>query len=414
MEKLTVTNFLVIKNAEIEIRDINLFIGPQANGKSVLARLIHLFKKFLEVDYFDSIKENLDKREISRVALNNFEKMFPKYTWENQALVITYAVNDYSITFRTKKKADGKFTLNVDISKSLCNLRSKLKKNFELLLGTKTDNKTKRIQVEHKLYRDAIEKSFNDKELKELTEMSLFIPAGRSFFANVNENIFSLLASGTFEFDQILSDFGSRYSTAKKYVYDNLLFRDSESYVEAKSELRLLVKKILKGEYVYENKKDWIKSEHSKINVANSSSGQQEALPLLILLSFWPYVIEEANFIIEEPEAHLFPLAQRDVINLLSFVYNTSGRKHKFLLTTHSPYVLSAINILIIGDKASKRSDEVNKNLCIPFDKVTAYKISDGTATNILDIENQLIAAHLIDDVSLDFDNEFSRLLDLT
>jgi predicted ATPase len=414
MEKLTVTNFLVIKNAEIEIKDINLFIGPQANGKSVLARLIHLFKKYLEGVFFDSIKDNLSKREVDKVALTEFEKMFPKYTWENQLLNITYEINNYSIGFKTKKKADGKYSLNVEISKSLCDLRTKLKKNYDGFVALKGENKAKSIQSEYKIYSDALTKTLTEDEISSLTEMSIFIPAGRSFFANVNENIFSLLASGTFEFDQILSDFGSRYSTAKKYIYDQHVFRRTELNKDTQPQLRALMKGILKGEYIYENKKDWIKSENTKINVSNSSSGQQEALPLLILLSFWPYVISKSNFIIEEPEAHLFPFAQRDVINLLSFVYNTSGRKHKFLLTTHSPYVLSAINLLIMGEKARLNNADINKNLCIPFDRVTAYKIIDGYAVNILDSESQLIAAQLIDDVSIEFDNEFSRLLDLT
>lgn len=59
MEKLTINNFLVIQKAEIELKDINLLIGPQANGKSVIARLIYLFKNFLSNTFFDSIKENL-------------------------------------------------------------------------------------------------------------------------------------------------------------------------------------------------------------------------------------------------------------------------------------------------------------------------------------------------------------------
>ena len=54
MEKLKVRDFLVVKNAEIEIGSITLFVGPQATGKSVIVRLIHLCKNFLEETFFNS------------------------------------------------------------------------------------------------------------------------------------------------------------------------------------------------------------------------------------------------------------------------------------------------------------------------------------------------------------------------
>lgn len=415
MEKLKVRDFLVVKNAEIEIGSITLFIGPQATGKSVIVRLIHLCKNFLEETFFNSIKEGLSKRDTDNAAKKSFEKMFPKYTWENQNFTVTYAIDEFEIKFFSKRRADGKYSLNVEFSESLCNIRNKIKKTYAALLVEKNEKKNSIFQYENRKFRESLQKTLTSSELKKLSESSLFIPAGRSFFANVNENIFSLLASGSFEFDQIISDFGSRYSTAKKYYYDENVRQ--EPFKRNVERIREFTRAILKGDYVYENKKDWIKTEQGKIALANSSSGQQEALPLLILLTFWPYIIESessASFIIEEPEAHLYPTAQKDVINLISYIYNTSGKRHKFLLTTHSPYVLSAINLLILADQVKNiKPSEVNENLAIPYNSVRAYKIFDGVANSILDGSNQLISAELIDEVSIDFDREFSRLLDL-
>jgi predicted ATP-dependent endonuclease of OLD family len=39
MRKLTVKNFSVIKDAELEFRRITVLIGPQAEGKSLLCKL---------------------------------------------------------------------------------------------------------------------------------------------------------------------------------------------------------------------------------------------------------------------------------------------------------------------------------------------------------------------------------------
>ncbi|MBD2137976.1 ATP-binding protein [Anabaena sp. FACHB-1237] len=41
-------------------------------------------------------------------------------------------------------------------------------------------------------------------------------------------------------------------------------------------------------------------------------------------------------FIIEEPEAHLFPASQKHIVSLMSQVFNTTNRKHKFIITTHN------------------------------------------------------------------------------
>ncbi|MCA9937148.1 MAG: AAA family ATPase [Anaerolineales bacterium] len=44
MQNLTIENFGPIKQAEIEIRSVLVFIGPQASGKSTISKAIYFFK----------------------------------------------------------------------------------------------------------------------------------------------------------------------------------------------------------------------------------------------------------------------------------------------------------------------------------------------------------------------------------
>ncbi|MDE9519901.1 AAA family ATPase [Xenorhabdus bovienii] len=44
MEKLIVENFVSIRKVEIKLNKINILIGPQAAGKSLLAKLIAFIK----------------------------------------------------------------------------------------------------------------------------------------------------------------------------------------------------------------------------------------------------------------------------------------------------------------------------------------------------------------------------------
>jgi len=422
MEHLRIQNFLVIKKAEIEIKELTLLIGPQANGKSVIARLLQFFKSHIQDTFFSSIKDNLNKRGLDKQALSNFEKAFPRYTWEGQEFIIEYHFEPYIVSIISTKKSDGRSSVTIHHCRELLKIRNTLKRNYDdLIVKNLTTNKRLGAADEYLFY-EAYSDAISSSPAKRVIGDSIFIPAGRSFFANVHENIFSLLASGTFEFDHLLTEFGSRYTTAKRYYNQDSIRRSNTGidFKSIKAKLDENIKAVLKGEYLYEKKKDWIKSGDKKISIANSSSGQQEALPLLILLTFWPYVgtrskEQGVTFIIEEPEAHLFPISQKHIINLLALIYNTSGERHKFLLTTHSPYVLTAINLLIMSNEALQKhpNAEINPDLSIPFEKVSAYKIEEGIAEDILDQEYRLIGSSIIDQVSIDFDEEFTRLLNI-
>ncbi len=60
-EKLIVKHFGAIKSAEIEVKDINIFIGHTASGKSTLAKLIAIFKniEFVKSNSFFEFRQLL-------------------------------------------------------------------------------------------------------------------------------------------------------------------------------------------------------------------------------------------------------------------------------------------------------------------------------------------------------------------
>jgi AAA15 family ATPase/GTPase len=62
MEKLIVSNFLNLKDIELDLNKFNIIIGPQAQGKSVLAKLVFFFKDFWQ-DYRSSILEQKNKTD---------------------------------------------------------------------------------------------------------------------------------------------------------------------------------------------------------------------------------------------------------------------------------------------------------------------------------------------------------------
>ena len=47
MESLEIQNFLTIREAKLDVRRFTILIGPQANGKSVVAKVLYFFRNFL-------------------------------------------------------------------------------------------------------------------------------------------------------------------------------------------------------------------------------------------------------------------------------------------------------------------------------------------------------------------------------
>ena len=136
------------------------------------------------------------------------------------------------------------------------------------------------------------------------------IPAARSFFADLQKNVFSFL-SGKITIDYFLKEFGSVYEMVKNTYPSRKMF--NEEYMNM---IDNLINQIIVGNYVFEKGQDWIHThDNRKINLSNSSSGQQEALPMVLVLGILPFISQTHLFIIEEPEAHLFPTSQKQIVN---------------------------------------------------------------------------------------------------
>jgi AAA15 family ATPase/GTPase len=114
MEKLTITNFLSIDHAEIEIKPINLFIGPQAQGKSVIAKLIYFFKDYPQTLVEAIYRGIATKEDGDKLALAKFEKIFPKYTWEKHEFTVTYTNKYYSVSIANKPGKSSLLALTSD------------------------------------------------------------------------------------------------------------------------------------------------------------------------------------------------------------------------------------------------------------------------------------------------------------
>ena len=146
------------------------------------------------------------------------------------------------------------------------------------------------------------------------------------------------------------------------------------------------------------------------------SSGQQEVLWIL-MLAFATILEKNKSFIIiEEPEAHLFPIAQKDVMSLISLMINSTNSK--VVITTHSPYILTSTNILLYSQKVENQHTKLNKviipkNLRVSYENFAAYKVdnSEKVLESLLDEESHMINTNYIDEVSSITNSELDELI---
>ena len=81
MRKLTVKNFSVIKEAELEFGKITVLIGPQASGKSLLCKLAYfLSKEVLDIAVGRAIN-NFDFSTFEEEVMKRFREWFPHGGW---------------------------------------------------------------------------------------------------------------------------------------------------------------------------------------------------------------------------------------------------------------------------------------------------------------------------------------------
>lgn len=194
---------------------------------------------------------------------------------------------------------------------------------------------------------------------------------------------------------------------------------------------------------------------HSKIKPYYASSGVQSALPIQVLATYLAGEVgtsakispvdylkqldltdskidikvmtsvlkniqnrssyKSFHMFIEELEQNLFPKAQFELVKMLvgllkKMEQKSTGYTSMVFLTTHSPYVLTALNVMMLASAAYEISpDKVNdlglEDYVLPKGAYSAYCIKDGRFENIVDEEFGFIKGDFLDSVSELVDN---------
>lgn len=409
MDRLRIQNFAGIKDMEFEFKSITVLIGPQATGKSVAIKLLYFFKTYLR-SILDSIVNGQAFLEFEKSQNERFMDCFPLETWSTKKFIFTYTADDFQIVIHRKKGI-----AVIQLSKNLQDFIYVLRQIKESEPSFSPDHEQFNLNLKNRIKVNLVNHFY--KTFSNTNQGSqFFIPAGRSFFANFQKSLFAILQVRK-NLDPFLVGFGSLYEEAKDIYNKTRHYQENNFVIDSFND-------VIHSNYKGERDDDYlIHTDDRSVNITNASSGQQETLPLMIILSVliklkFP---EGATIYIEEPEAHLFPIAQKRIIHLLAKVFNSKDSKFQIIVTTHSPYVLASFNNLIQAGnltiikpkKAKAIASIIVKEEQIPPNAFAAYSLNNGELESLVDPETQLISQTVLDSVSNEIAKEFDSLLDL-
>jgi ABC-type lipoprotein export system ATPase subunit len=387
-----------LEDIDIEVKDFLVIIGPQAVGKSLCAKLLYFFRTIVEeMIYYQRVKKYDLSYDIDEEFREKFKSFFPETYWDRQNFCIEYKY-EKELICKIENTKDLKLSFGQETP---AYFQEEMPRLFQEFIGYNDPEKNEESLS-----------SLSNRRIKFPYITNIFIPAGRSFFSLLQKNIFRFLRTDN-NIDPFLLEFGAFYQNSK-----------SPFLLRIPMEAQKLVRSILKGEYIYKNDTFQL-DKGEKIELGLLSSGQQEALPITLAFT---YIIplsanntKPANICVEEPEAHLFPDAQEQMSRLISFVQYSFNKKAKFVITTHSPYILAAFNNLIKAGNIVKQNPALKDAVCkkipesmhIDVERFSAYWLENGKAVSIIDEESHLINADAIDGVSESIMETFNALLDI-
>jgi predicted ATPase len=392
MEKLIVKNFGPIKEAEIDLTKYVVFIGDTSTGKSVLAKLISIFRDndlTFAIDRLEELRKlfihyNIDfsfkkssfeyiNDSIKITVFNREVKVF-----ENEKLLIF----DEDFEKYTKKEA------LIDINNRI----NKILKNDKNLYGYEEIDEVKKML-----------EGFININKKLPHSLPIYIPAERILVSMLSTSISGLWANNV-ALPSCFKDFSARYEVARKEVKE--LYFDTFGI-----------------QYNSENESDYIKFENGEFRLTQTSSGIQSLIPLLLVLE---YEINYGNnkliktILIEEPELNLFPIKQKKLIDYI--LQNISLTDHKIIITTHSPYILSSLDTLMLAkntfnehpDLKEEINSIVSEDKWIDYNDIYVYEVrNDGKVYSLKNEEFRSIDTNAIDGVSDIISEEFDKLTEL-
>ena len=395
MHHIKVSNFGPIIECDMDINKFNVLTGPQASGKSTIAKAIYFFRT-IKNDILDLILKNKTRQPLKEVLKDHLtQKLRSLYDRFTNDFILKYIYGEDSFVEISLNQFDKEiFKFGGKIEKFL-DCKNKLPYNVN-------DDAINSLSEElNDLFNDDME--------------TVYIPAGRITISLLSEQLTPVFFS--------MDDTQRRTIDYSFWKYFELVLKIRPYFEKINIRYKGMAgfyKKIIKAEYKYENLQERLYFNDDDYIILNfASSGQQEAVWILNILNYFYAENKKIFLVVEEPEAHLYPEAQMHMTDALALFVNGGGNSG--LIATHSPYILGEFNNLILCGQAShdgidkkdiKEASDADERAWFKKGTLQAFHAINGKCENAL-TESGLIMNELIEGASEKIDDRCSGLIDL-
>ncbi|KHD07030.1 hypothetical protein PN36_20700 [Candidatus Thiomargarita nelsonii] len=368
MEKLIVKNFGAIRNIEVQLKKLTVFIGETGTGKSTLAKLVSIFRS---ADFWEGDIRNLEyiNLKLAYYQIANF--LEPSTYIEYQSEIgFSFIYNEGEV----------RPYFSEDILKQL------------------EKNTLKQIKEDKIVNRNLIQEL-----LSVAFQEVIYLPAERGVISFLSEKYAALDRKELIGlFPETLLDFTGTFNKVSSIIRK----RDISLFDIT---------------YQKENGKDYIILPNGKsLLLSESASGLQTVIPALIVFDYFSQDKTKKSYTFEEPELNIFPVAQKSLVEFLAEKVLSHG--HKIIITTHSPYILTAINNLLFASKIVTKYPGSKEKLIevsglsrfISSSDIAIYYLSNedvDCSVNLIDKDTGMIPDNELDSASSDIMDVFDSLM---
>lgn len=399
-DRLSVKRLGPIQDFTVVPRPLTLLVGPQASGKSLVAQLLYCFR-------------DLGRQIVARVT----PALLAMEHWEHTAL---------------KDVFDGLRGVPLGYFAHGTGYLKYVRATGEAPWQASVYHNNRRVRPNGELRRHI--QSVTDAWLADPSAVTEHVMAPAHVFIPTERATFTRLAATQPQslyhpqqpeplrrFAELLQRSGQAYDLLRdgSLLGDHAPSQVAETRLRAAARVLQLERSALGGEAYLPSAgpKNWKwrvdptrsaggSSAGTILPIEATASGQMEAWPLFVMLAVYGGVDWRLGcrptFYIEEPETHLHPDAQ---VLVLQAVTELLGQGCAFVITTHSPYVLFALNNLLL--KLQKSAPQ-----SLPPLPVAAYRLGEGGGVSIVDETTGLVDATELEQVADRLGTEFEALLD--
>lgn len=382
MRHLIIRHIGPIKEANIELKRFNFIIGPQSSGKSTIAKILSTCS-WLEKEVSTTMNEKAISDADSFISLmEDFHKMIDYFDVESEIVFDTDVIHislkgkSFEIKLKNQEMYRREKICYIPSERNSVtlpelqgfefgqtNLRSFLFDWYNAREFYNEENKTDILNLGVKYYYDPSEQKYKDR-IEHMNGKTYQIPLGSA--SSGLQSVVPLQIMMQYYTKQYFNTF------AEKTSFDS----DAKTRLIQNRVVDKYVLSVAYPDFSASDRSRLIKEQNDLIHEGNPDARE--------LLANYRKELERltvpvrTSFIVEEPEQNLYPFTQIDLMDVIVMMCSDE-RAHGCTITTHSPYILNYLNVLI-----ERYNKNVPNHVNINPEELGVYSTNDGKLTDLM------------------------------